>query len=74
MRSVVNTLFFKKIKIYKGFRCEKKEVDGPNCFLVGGFLGNFLERLEKKIPMQHTKTTVPIIPYIICHHSEQSFD
>jgi hypothetical protein len=36
MRSVVNTLFFKKIKIYKGIRCEKKETDGPNCFLVGG--------------------------------------
>ena len=42
MRSVVNAFFFKKIKIqkirkiklYKETRCEKKEVEGPNCFWV----------------------------------------
>jgi len=78
MRSVINKLFFlKKIKIYKEIRCEKKKVEGLNCFWVtwspsllrdqafffsnthkiesGVLQGKFLERLEKKFSMQHTK-------------------
>jgi hypothetical protein len=34
LKSTLKLIFKKKIKIYKGTKCEKKEVKGPNYFWV----------------------------------------